>query len=110
MQVTGKVVKVLPTTTYGKDNKKKGGFVISCMDGKYEKKIAFTVFETNLPKLDNVKEDSTVEVEFKLDSREWQGKWFTDAVAWDIKVSGSVASAPKKEEFQVEDKYGNLPF
>lgn len=107
MELKGKLVAKLPVTTYGKEGKKKGGFVIEYGD-KYPKKVAFTVFEKNLPALDGAAIGADMLVDFVIESREWNGKWYTDAVAMKVQVSGFVAQ--KDEAFQVPDQYGGLPF
>ena len=109
MELKGKLVAKLPVTTYGKEGKKKGGLVIEYGD-KYPKKAAFTVFEKNLPSLDGIQVGDEVIVGFSVESREWQGKWFTDAIA--IKVAATNGFAKKEEPFQVPDNkdFGGLPF
>lgn len=107
MELKGKLVAKLPVTTYGKEGKKKGGLVIEYGD-KYPKKAAFTVFERNLPSLDGINAGDEMIVEFSVESREWQGKWFTDAIA--IKVAPTNGFNKKEETFQVPDQDDDLPF
>ena len=45
MEAQGIVIAILPQTTYGKENKKKGGFVIEFQDGKYQSNLAFECFD-----------------------------------------------------------------
>jgi hypothetical protein len=109
MNLTGKLVVKLPVTTYGKEGKKKGGFVLEYGD-KYPKKVACTVFEKNLPLAESLVVGQEVVADVVVESREWQGKWFTDVVAMKFAASGAVAK--KEEAFQVQDNkgYGDLPF
>ncbi len=105
---TGKLVSKLPVTTYGKEGKKKGGFVIQT-EGKYPKNVAFTVFEAKLASLDGLTINENVEVDAQVESREWQGKWFTDVIA--LNVFGVDDAKPMQEEFRVPDKVSDdLPF
>lgn len=106
---TGVFVSALPTVTYGKDNKKKGGFVIET-EGKYPKKIAFTMFEAKLPTIDSIPIGQKVEVDAVVESREWQGKWFTDVVAQNVVSLGAGSQGKKEEVFQVPDNSNDLPF
>lgn len=106
---TGVCVTALPTVTYGKGNKKKGGFVIET-EGKYPKKVAFTVFETKLPTILSLGVGEKVEVDAVVESREWQGKWFTDVVAQNFVSLGAGSQGKKEEEFRVPDTSNNLPF
>jgi len=106
MELKGKVVVVLPTVTYGKEGKKKGGLVIEYGD-KYPKKAAITFFERLLPEVSNVSVGDELLVDVNIESREWQGKWFTDVIANKISIA---QVADKKETFQVPDQHDNLPF
>jgi hypothetical protein len=107
MELRGKVVAVLPTVTYGKEGKKKGVLVIEYGD-RYPKKAAITFFERLLPNIDGVKVGDELLVEVSIDSREWQGKWFTDVLA--NKVQTTQGLEKKEEVFQVPDQHGDLPF
>ena len=106
MELKGKVVAVLPTVTYGKEGKKKGGLVIEYGD-KYPKKAAITFFERLFPNVEGVKVGDEAMFTVSVESREWQGKWFTDVVAntVSIKSNGIVVEA-----FQVPDQHSDLPF
>lgn len=106
MEIKGKLVAKLPVITYGKEGKKKGGFVIEYGD-RYPKKAAFAVFEKNLQQLDGISIGADMVVYFLVESREWQGKWFTDAIAMKFQ---SNETAKKEEVFQVPDQFSDLPF
>jgi len=106
---TGVFSSALPTVTYGKDNKKKGGFVIET-EGKYPKKVAFTVFETKLPTISLLAKGDKVEVDATVESREWNEKWFTDVIAQNVVSLGVVTHSKKEEEFRVPDSSNDLPF
>lgn len=108
MELKGKVVAVLPTVTYGKEGKKKGGLVIEYGD-KYPKKAAITFFERLLPEVSNVGVGNEILLDVNIESREWQGKWFTDVIA--NKVNVTQGAIKKEEVFQVPDPIGDsLPF
>lgn len=49
-------------------------------DEKYPKKIVFTVF-SHVDMIEGVKAGDIVDVNFEIESREWNGKWFTQAKA-----------------------------
>jgi len=107
MQIKGKVVKVLPATTYGKEGKQKAGLVI-VTDDKYPKNVAFTVFGKALESLKGLSPNDEVVVDFNIESREWNDKWFTDAVLFGIK--GATSNVTSTAEFRVADTTGGLPF
>lgn len=69
---------------------KKSGFVVETK-GEYPKSVYFTVFGeekvNNLLKFNKVGQD--VDVSFNVESREYNGKYYTDLQAWRIMTSGS---------------------
>lgn len=111
MQITGKVSTKLPVTTYGKEGKKKGGFVISFTEYNREKILAFTAFEKSLPAIEALNIGDKVEVEFNVDSREYQGKYYTEALVFKVEVLEAAPTKGKKVEAKVEDDDNDgLPF
>lgn len=113
MQIEGTLQAKLPITTYGKDNKKKGGFVINFTEFNRPKQVAFTVFEKQLPSVEALNNGDVVKVDFSVESREYNGKYYTDATAYKIEVVSAARvkdTAPKPTEV-IESKYdSNLPF
>jgi histidinol phosphatase-like enzyme len=114
MEAQGIVIAILPQTTYGKENKKKGGFVIEFQDGKYQSNLAFECFDKALMDMSDLEVGDNVSVNFSVKSREWQGKWYTNVNAFGVKITHKTQnSGGKKEEpFRVPDnsEIGNLPF
>jgi hypothetical protein len=109
MEVQGKVIEVLPTQT-GTSSQgnawEKAGFVIET-SGNYPKKIAFEVF--NKPEVaERAKVGADVTVSVELESREYQGKWYTSARAWKV-VANSAAPVQTQPEPAASAADG-LPF
>jgi len=99
MEIKGKVIQILPEQTgEGKNGKwRKNRFVIETQD-QYPKKIAIDVWGD---KWDNfqVAVGEEINVGFDVESREWQGKWFTDVKAWKVeKLGGAVSPPPVAED------------
>lgn len=85
MEIRGKVVQVMPTKTgMGKNGPwHSQEFVLETTD-KYPKKVCMTLWgEENINKYDLV-EGMTVTAHIELDSREYNGKWYTNVKAWKI--------------------------
>lgn len=84
MTVTGKIFKVGTIETgEGKNGEwQKQQVVLECENGKYTKKVALS-FWNDLTKYD-FKEDKEISVEVDIESREYNGKWYTDVKAWKI--------------------------
>ena len=97
MNTTGKLVNVLEveqgTSKAGKEWVKRT-FVIDT-GAKYNPLIAFGLFgEEKVALLEEVTIGDTIEVAFNLSSREFKGKYYTQADAWKL----SKATAAVEEE------------
>ena len=97
MEITGKVTFVGTTATgvsKSGNGWQKKEFVIETAE-QYPKKVAFSLFndKANIP----VTAGLTVTVSFDLSSREWNGRWYTEVLAWKVEPVGTqsaAASAP----------------
>jgi len=100
MELTGTVVAVLGEQKFnGKNGEiRKHGFVIET-SGEYPKKVAFDVLDSGdkdkWGKMqEHVVDGNNVSVSFEVSSREYQGRWFTQANAFRVMpLSGAGASA-----------------
>ena len=92
--VTGVLEKVLPiqsgTSKAGKEWQKLD-FVIETL-GEYPKKIAFTLFGDKTSMIDGVGVGQEIEVSFNLESREYEGRWFSNINAWRVNPVAATAS------------------
>lgn len=128
MLITGTFKKKTPLVEYGKADaqgrkKKKGGLLIQTGDFDKAKNIYFTAFEKTYSSFDATEGDE-ITVDFNIESREWEGKYYTDAIAWSIipvivNKSQAIPSAKNatpvnQETFKVPDNAGgvedSLPF
>jgi len=89
MQIEGKLINHLPTQSgEGKNGSwEKGGFVIETPDAKYPKKIAFVTWGETVGTAGNIALGTNVKVDFEVESREYNAKWFTDAKAFKVQVN-----------------------
>jgi hypothetical protein len=58
-------------------------------DGQYPKKIAFDVWEDKVA----LAEDEKVTLQVNIESREYNGKWYTNISAWKKDSQGAAAPA-----------------
>lgn len=95
MEITGKVVQTLPVQTgMGKSGEwKKSSFIIETQE-KFPKKVCFVVWKDLVDQAQRLTEGQEVNVSFDVESREYQGKWFTDAKAWKISAGGAGSPRP----------------
>lgn len=87
MELQVKVTQVLEKQTI---NKKDGGTMekaafVGETFGQYPKKVKFDVMGEKLEQIMmNARVGASVTVSFDVESREWQGRWYTDLKAWKI--------------------------
>ena len=98
MEIQGKVVAVLNPQSY--TSQKNGNtyvtnqFVIETQ-GQYPKKVAFKVMGEDKFAQMQIAVGGFYNVSFDVESREWQGKWFTECQAWRaVRMDGQQAAAP----------------
>lgn len=99
MEIKGKVKRVLPLeqgdTKNGKGWKRRD-FILEFKDGDFDKIVALTArTDAALERVGNLAEGAEVNVSFNVESREWNGKYFTNLNAWKIELLQQ--SAPKTD-------------
>jgi hypothetical protein len=80
MEVKGKVIQIMPAETIGASGKSKQAFILET-EGQYPKKIAVDVWEDKVA----MAMGESVELSVNVESREYNGKWFTNISAWSKK-------------------------
>ena len=112
MEIQVKVVEVLaPQTINKKDGTQttKGAFIGETF-GQYPKKVKFDVMGGKYEQImQPVVAGNQLQVSFDVESREWQGKWYTDLKVWrtvnlqGVQQSPQPQAAPEKDNRQRED-------
>lgn len=98
MDIQGKVVAVLELvsgTSKAGNSFQKREFVIETA-GQHPKKVCLQLFGDKVNDCPNVGEE--VKVSFDAESREWNGKWFTQLNAW--KVERQQTAQPTYQQTQ----------
>jgi hypothetical protein len=118
MEITGKIVEILPAQV-GQSQKgewKKQLFILETID-QFPKKVCIESWNDKLNLA--VDPSKTVKVSFDIESREFNGKWYTNVKAWKLDVVGSEAQPdnfpPSDHGFPPPDPFVNdvdndLPF
>jgi len=122
MDLKGRIFQVMPVTSgtskAGKDWSKQD-FVIETL-GQYPKKVALSLWGQQ--KIDDydLQIGMEVTVHVELESREYNGKWYTQANAWKIEWSSEARRPQPQEHKKQTDPYAptspnsdtddNLPF
>ncbi|MBP5662923.1 MAG: DUF3127 domain-containing protein [Bacteroidales bacterium] len=86
MEMIGKLLQKLPLQSgIGRTGNswQKQEFVIETIE-QYPKKVCANLWGDKLDMLDTVNIGDTVKVSFSIESREFNGKWYTDVKAWKI--------------------------
>ena len=115
MEIVGKVISLLPLQKgQGKNGEwKKQEFILET-EGQYPKKVCISVWGDKVDQF-RITEGEKLTASIEVESREFNGRWYTDVKAWRV-VKGAGAAA---ETAQVpnaplppapEDDLEDLPF
>lgn len=117
MEIKGKVVQLLQLQT-GQGKKgpwKKQEFIIETQ-GQYPKKVCLSAWGDKVDQY-NLSIGDEVSVSVDLESREYNGRWYTEARAWKLEKSGGSSRAnnstppPGDEPFYADNSPSDdLPF
>jgi hypothetical protein len=125
MDITGTLLKKLePVSGEGRNGTKwkKQEFIID-LPGDFPKKLCIASWNDKVD-LDSFSEGENVRVYFDVESREYNGKWYTDVKVWKMEHGETTtpAPSPKKEDtysapptiqappLTIEDEVDDLPF
>ena len=93
MEITGKLIQKLPVksgVSSSGNNWSKAEFVIETVE-QYPKKVCANLWGDRARALDQFQEGSLITVSFDLESREFNGNWYTDVRAWKVEPATPVA-------------------
>jgi len=90
LEITGKVIAKLPQQSgQGKNGTWiKQDFVIETQD-QFPKKVCISLWGDKAKELDAFAIGETLKAGINIESREFNGKWYTDVKAWRIDKAGS---------------------
>ena len=109
-EINGKVIAVLPIATgEGKNGTWKSQDYVLETGGQYPKKVCFNLFGDSIDKF-NVGIDDEIKVSYDIDSREYNGRWFTTIRAWKVEKEVSVTPIANSNTPPVADSGSDLPF
>ena len=98
MEITGKLIQKLPVksgVSSSGNNWSKAEFVIETIE-QYPRKVCANLWGERARALDQFQEGALITVSFDLESREFNGNWYTDVKAWKVEAAtpGAVSGAP----------------
>lgn len=95
MEITGKLIQKLPVqsgVSSTGNNWSKAEFVIETIE-QYPKKVCANLWGERAKALDQFQLGSLITVSFDLESREYNGRWYTDVKAWKVEAATPAAAA-----------------
>jgi len=96
MQLTARLIQVLPLQSGTSRNGewKKQDIVVET-DGQYPKKICISIWGDKINE-SVLQINNLLDISFDVESREYNGRWYTDVKAWKVDLAGadSGAAAP----------------
>lgn len=103
MELTGKIVTILPekSGTSARGAWRKQEYIIE-IPGDYPKQVCFIVWGDRIDQF-SIQEGQELTVSIDIESREFNGRWYTDVKAW------RVATAVQGEG-EIPGSEGPLPF
>src|SRR5690349_19202016 len=88
MQLSAKLIQLLPLQSgTGKNGQWRKQDVIVETDGQYPKKVCISIWGDKINE-DQLKVGNRLKIDFDVESREYNGRWYTDVKAWKIEVEG----------------------
>ena len=103
MEITGKIIELLTEKSGQSANGqwRKQEYVLQT-EAEYPKKVCFMVWGDKIDQF-NIKQEESLTVSIDLESREYNGRWYTDVKAW--KVSRDGAEVNYSGSFGSQDNY-----
>ena len=98
MEINGKIVELLPEQSGQSANGtwRKQQYILET-DDQYSKKICFMVWSDKIDEL-AIKQGESLSVSIDIESREYNGRWYTDVKAWKVtQASASPDNIPFAE-------------
>jgi hypothetical protein len=91
MEINGKIIELLPEKTGESGNGpwRKQEYILET-EGQYPKKVCFMAWGDKIDQFD-IKQGEILGVSIDLESREFNGRWYTDVKVWKVSRSGDAA-------------------
>lgn len=89
MQLTAKLTQLLPIQTgTGKNGEWKKQDIIVETEGQYPKKICISIWGDKISN-SQLQIGNSLKIDFDIESREYNNKWYTDIKAWKIEIAST---------------------
>jgi len=94
MEITGRIIAVLPEqggVSKAGSEWKKQEYVLETQE-QYPKKVCFQIFGSDKITAAAIRPDEVLTVSFDIESREYQGRWYTNINAWKVERNAAAAT------------------
>ena len=106
MQLTAKLTQLLPIQTgTGKNGEWKKQDIIVETDGQFPKKVCISIWGDKINE-GQLQIGNLLKIDFDIESREYNGRWYTDIKAWKIEVADG--SSNKTETVTYESEHNTM--
>lgn len=121
MQLTAKLVQVLPLESgMGRNGEWKKQNIVVETEGLYPKKVCVSIWGDKINP-SQLQLDNMLTIDFDIESREFNGRWYTDVKAWKVELAGvnthgrnmeapSNYNAPEPPPATPAPDFNDLPF
>jgi hypothetical protein len=110
MQITAKLIQLLPLQTgAGKNGQWKKQDIIVETEGQYPKKICISIWGDKIDEK-NLQPGNQLKIDFDVESREFNGRWYTDVKAWKVEPMGSAGQSTPGDTYYDIQPEEDLPF
>jgi hypothetical protein len=117
MDLTAKLVQMLPLQKgQGKNGEWKKQDIIVETGGQYPKKVCISIWGDKINEK-ALQIGNTLNISFDVESREYNGRWYTDVKAWKVEVAGATAGGGNSSyademppDINYDDSKDDLPF
>ncbi len=109
MEIAGKIIAVLAMQTgEGKNGPwRSQDYVLETQD-QYPKKVCFNLFGAKIDQFP-IAIDDQVTVSFDVESREWNGRWFTSVRAWKVEKAAISADTVGAADYNTPPPFDAIP-
>ena len=111
-EINGKVIAVLPLQSgEGKNGTWRSQDYVIETGGQYPKKLCFNLFGDKIDQFP-ISIDDDVKVSFDIESKEYNGRWYTSIRAWKVEKEASASQATVVNDVPVPParEGSDLPF
>ena len=115
MQITAKIIQLLPLQTgTSKNGEWKKQEIIVETDSQFPKKICLSVWGDKI-KDDILQVGAKLQFSLEIESREYNGKWYTDVKAWKVEgvslnAATPVIESPRLKDDDISNDESEMPF